>query len=68
MFVADKLKLVDFGIAMQANVNSNTTNVVSQQALGTVNYMSPEALEQTSAGADHTTVNTRCCDLWRARS
>jgi serine/threonine-protein kinase TTK/MPS1 len=42
------LKLIDFGIAKA--INNDTTNIVRDSQVGTINYMSPEAIMDTSAG------------------
>lgn len=46
LFAAGKLKLIDFGIAdtMQADV----TSVLKENAMGTLNFMSPESIQSTS--------------------
>ena len=42
LFVGAALKLIDFGIA--SNIPSNKTSVVKDVQVGTLNYMSPEAI------------------------
>ena len=49
LMVQGQLKLIDFGIAR--NIRNDTTNIVRESQMGTVNYMSPEALMDTSGGA-----------------
>jgi len=44
LFVRGALKLIDFGIA-KAIQSDDTTNVYRETLIGTVNYMSPEALQ-----------------------
>ena len=44
LFVEGVLKLIDFGIAKQDTSKSDTTNIVRDHQVGTVNYMSPEAI------------------------
>jgi serine/threonine protein kinase len=44
LFVEGALKLIDFGIAKQDTSKSDTTNIVRDHQVGTVNYMSPEAI------------------------
>ena len=49
LFVRGTLKLIDFGIARA--ISSDTTNVYRETQVGTLNYMSPEAIRDTSGGA-----------------
>ena len=42
LFVHGQLKLIDFGIASQAG--EDTTNIYRETQIGTVNYMSPEVI------------------------
>lgn len=42
MFVKGTLKLIDFGIAKA--IQSDTTNIMRENQIGTINYISPEAL------------------------
>lgn len=42
VFVDGVLKLIDFGIAKA--INNDTTNIVRDSQVGTINYMSPEAI------------------------
>jgi serine/threonine protein kinase len=46
VFVAGTLKLIDFGIAKA--INNNTTNIYRESQVGTLNYMAPEAIVDTS--------------------
>ncbi|CAB4411036.1 unnamed protein product [Rhizophagus irregularis] len=46
IIVNEKLKLIDFGIAK--TIPNDTTNIHRDQHVGTINYMSPEALNDTS--------------------
>jgi serine/threonine protein kinase len=46
LFVRGALKLIDFGIAKA--IQNDTTNIHREHQVGTVNYMSPEALTDTS--------------------
>eukprot|EP00904_Undaria_pinnatifida_P006545 jgi/Undpi1/301/HiC_scaffold_1.g00297.m1 len=48
VFVKGCLKLIDFGIAKA--INSGTTNISRDSRVGTVNYMCPEAVEDTGNG------------------
>ncbi|GMF36098.1 unnamed protein product [Phytophthora lilii] len=43
LFVNGALKLIDFGIAKA--ISNDTTNIVRDSQIGTVNYMSPEAIQ-----------------------
>lgn len=47
LLVAGKLKLIDFGIAM--SVPEDKTSIFRDTQVGTLNYMSPEAITQMSA-------------------
>jgi len=49
VFVAGVLKLIDFGIAKA--ISADTTNIYRETQVGTINYMSPEAILDTSAQA-----------------
>jgi serine/threonine-protein kinase TTK/MPS1 len=50
--VRGHLKLIDFGISKA--IMNDTTNIVRENQVGTVNYMSPEALQESSgASAAH---------------
>ena len=51
LLVCGRLKLIDFGIANAIDVE-NTVNVHRETNVGTPNYMSPESLQDTNAGAD----------------
>ena len=46
--VQGKLKLIDFGIAKEKD--SNTTNINRDATVGTLNYMSPEAITDAGTG------------------
>jgi serine/threonine-protein kinase TTK/MPS1 len=48
LFVRGVLKLIDFGIAKA--IQNDTTNIHREHQVGTVNYMSPEAIVDTNAG------------------
>ena len=45
LFVGGTLKLIDFGIAKSIAVEQDTTNIERTNQVGTLNYMSPEALK-----------------------
>jgi serine/threonine protein kinase len=47
VFVDGLLKLIDFGIARA--LSNDTTNIVRDGTVGTLNYMSPEAIADVSA-------------------
>ena len=52
LLVQGTLKLIDFGISKA--ILNDTTNIVRENQVGTVNYMSPEALQETTISAqDH---------------
>jgi serine/threonine protein kinase len=42
LFVKGALKLIDFGIAKA--ISNDTTNIHREQQVGTLNFMSPEAI------------------------
>ena len=48
MLVSGALKLIDFGIAN--DIQPDMTSIILDQTVGTVNYMSPEAIMDTSGG------------------
>lgn len=47
LLVGGMLKLIDFGISKA--IMNDTTNIVRENQVGTVNYMSPEALHESSS-------------------
>lgn len=47
LFVNGALKLIDFGIAKA--ISNDTTNIERDSQVGTVNFMSPEAIQGNSA-------------------
>ena len=65
LFVEGALKLIDFGIAKQDTSKTDTTNIVRDHQVGTVNYMSPEAIlnGQPSALGGPLKVG-RASDIW----
>jgi serine/threonine-protein kinase TTK/MPS1 len=67
LFVEGTLKLIDFGIAKAISHNQapNHTNIVRDHQVGTINYMSPEAIlnGQKSAYGDIQSVG-RASDIW----
>jgi serine/threonine protein kinase len=48
VFIKGRLKLIDFGIAK--TIQSNTTNIVRDDPIGTINYIAPEALIDVHQG------------------
>ena len=64
LFVRGALKLIDFGIA-KAIVNDDTTNIYRENHIGTLNYMSPEAILDTGSGHDGPRMKIgRASDVW----
>ena len=53
LFVRGALKLIDFGIA-KAIQSDDTTNIYRESQVGTLNYMSPEAILDTGSGTNGT--------------
>jgi serine/threonine protein kinase len=49
--VRGALKLIDFGIA-KAIQSDDTTNIYRDSQIGTLNYMSPEAILDTGSGTN----------------
>lgn len=49
LMVRGHLKLIDFGISKA--IMNDTTNIVRENQVGTVNYMSPEALQESSGAS-----------------
>ena len=69
LFVRGALKLIDFGIA-KAIEREDTTNVYRETLSGTLSYMSPEAIMDTSTNSKGVRVNRcgRVCYLMRSIS
>ena len=66
LLVSGRLKLIDFGIAKA--IGNDTTNISRDQQVGTVNYMSPEAILDTNynqpSGAPRLMKLGRPSDVW----
>lgn len=64
LFVRGALKLIDFGIA-KAIANDNTTSIYRESHIGTLNYMSPEAILDTGSGEEGPRMKIgRASDVW----
>ncbi|XP_028050394.1 probable serine/threonine-protein kinase mps1 isoform X2 [Monomorium pharaonis] len=57
LLVRGRLKLIDFGIA--SSINSDMTSVVKNNPIGTLNYISPEALMDIGGNSDSPTHNVK---------
>ncbi|XP_053987258.1 uncharacterized protein LOC128880815 [Hylaeus volcanicus] len=57
LLVRGRLKLIDFGIA--SSMNADMTSVVKNCPIGTLNYISPEALMDTGGNSDSPTHNVK---------
>ncbi|XP_076654545.1 dual specificity protein kinase monopolar spindle 1 [Halictus rubicundus] len=57
LLVRGRLKLIDFGIA--SNMNADMTSVVKNCPIGTLNYISPEALMDIGGSSDSPTQNVK---------
>lgn len=63
LLVQGTLKLIDFGISKA--ILNDTTNIVRENQVGTVNYMSPEALQESSASLERGKLKIgRPSDIW----
>ncbi|KAI5191566.1 serine/threonine-protein kinase TTK/MPS1 [Nematocida sp. AWRm77] len=56
LFVGGRLKLIDFGISKE--IRNDTTNIIREKQIGTINYMSPEAIIEGKAKIG------RSSDIW----
>ena len=64
LFVRGALKLIDFGIA-KAIQSEDTTNIYRENTIGTVNYMSPEAIVDSGGGNGKSVMKIgRASDVW----
>ncbi|KAJ2082656.1 Dual-specificity kinase, spindle pole body (SPB) duplication and spindle checkpoint function [Coemansia sp. RSA 988] len=63
LLVKGSLKLIDFGIAK--SIGNDTTNIHRENQIGTVNYMSPEAIKETNTdGGKRMMKLGRASDIW----
>ncbi|XP_057317492.1 dual specificity protein kinase TTK-like [Hydractinia symbiolongicarpus] len=62
LFVGSVLKLIDFGIA--DNIQANKTSVTREYQMGTLNYMSPEALMSDVSHEFGASKISRASDVW----
>ncbi|KAJ2817273.1 Dual-specificity kinase, spindle pole body (SPB) duplication and spindle checkpoint function [Coemansia erecta] len=63
LLVKGALKLIDFGIAKA--IGNDTTNIHRENQIGTVNYMSPEAIKETNAESGRRMMKLgRASDIW----
>lgn len=57
LLVRGRLKLIDFGIA--SNMNADMTSVVKNCPIGTLNYISPEAVMDIGGNGDSPNHNVK---------
>lgn len=65
LLVEGSLKLIDFGIAKA--IGNDTTNIHRDSQIGTINYMSPEALSEahsSTSGGQKVMKLGRASDIW----
>ncbi|XP_050996550.1 dual specificity protein kinase TTK [Acomys russatus] len=65
VIVDGMLKLIDFGIANQ--MQPDTTSIVKDSQVGTVNYMAPEAIRDMSSSRENGKIKTKISprsDVW----
>ncbi|KAJ1941221.1 Dual-specificity kinase, spindle pole body (SPB) duplication and spindle checkpoint function [Kickxella alabastrina] len=63
LLVKGSLKLIDFGIAKA--IGNDTTNIHRENQIGTVNYMSPEAIKETNTDNGRRMMKLgRASDIW----
>ena len=64
LFVKGALKLIDFGIAKSIE-SDDTTNIYRESQVGTLNYMSPEAILDSGGGTGTPKMRLgRASDVW----
>ncbi len=63
VFVGAELKIIDFGIAKSCSVSNNTTSVIRDKQVGTLNYMSPESIMDMEDNSGNFKLN-RSSDIW----
>jgi serine/threonine protein kinase len=64
LFVKGALKLIDFGIAKSIE-SDDTTNIYRESQVGTLNYMSPEAILDSGSGQGAPKMRLgRASDVW----
>lgn len=66
LFVRGALKLIDFGIAKAIANPEDTTKIIRESQIGTLNYMSPESIMDTGegGGAGPRMKIGRASDVW----
>ncbi|KAJ2776266.1 Dual-specificity kinase, spindle pole body (SPB) duplication and spindle checkpoint function, partial [Coemansia javaensis] len=63
LLVKGSLKLIDFGIAKA--IGNDTTNIHRENQIGTVNYMSPEAIKENNPDGGRRVMKLgRASDIW----
>ena len=62
VMVKGRLKLIDFGIAN--TIAADTTNIVRDNQIGTINFISPEALMPRSGASENQYKLGRASDVW----
>ncbi|KAJ2749758.1 Dual-specificity kinase, spindle pole body (SPB) duplication and spindle checkpoint function, partial [Coemansia sp. BCRC 34490] len=63
LLVKGSLKLIDFGIAKA--IGNDTTNIHRENQIGTVNYMSPEAIKETNSESGKRLMKLgKASDIW----
>ncbi|XP_023218737.1 dual specificity protein kinase TTK-like [Centruroides sculpturatus] len=68
LLVSGKLKLIDFGIS--SSVQKDTTSVIKDSQIGTVNFMPPEAIQSIYLPSEHRNMTekkfkiNRKADVW----